>query len=219
MHISVKLKEIMLKGRSFSVAKGQIIQSTDDRRVFNYIDSGYVKRYLISNDGNLGTQVVYGPGEVFPITFVFDALLHQTVSDSPEIYYYEAMTKVDLHMLNEADLVDVVKSDPGLYKDLMMVAGMRLQSTLHGLENLTLKNSYYRVAHELLFLANKFGIQKDKVVKIPLPLTHQDLADILSLTRETVSVAMAQLTKNGLIRGGKTIVVKDIDKLRDEAYS
>lgn len=209
----------MLTGRKFKLSKGQIIQSTDDRRVFNLIEKGYVKRYLISNEGSLGVQVIYGPGEVFPITLAFSVLFDQSINESPETYYYEAMTELELYTINEQELADAVKADPTLYRDLMAVAGKRLHSTLHGLENLTLKTSYYRVAHELLYMAQRFSEKTGKGYKILIPLTHQDLADILSLTRETVSTCMVELRKKGLITTNRNICVKDIKKLEEEAYS
>ena len=219
LQVSAELKDMMLEGRKFKLAKNQIIQTTDDRRVFNYITSGYVKRYLISNDGTLGVQVIYGPGDVFPITLAFSTLFDQKINESPETYYYEAITEVELYTINEADLKSKVEANPRLYKDLMSVAGKRLHSTLHGLENLTLKNSYHRVAHELLYLAQRFGEQKAVGTKILIPLTHQDLADILSLTRETVSTCMVQLRDKGLIKTQKSIVITDMDKLQHEAYA
>jgi CRP-like cAMP-binding protein len=219
LEISEKLKSMMLEGRKFKLAKGQIIQSTDDRRVFNYISSGYVKRYLIGNDGTLGVQVIYGPGDVFPITLAFSVLFDQAINESPETYYYETMTEAEIYTINEQVLEEKVAADPSLYRDLMSVAGKRLHSTLHGLENLTLKTSYFRVAHELLYIAERFGEKDGKNVKILIPLTHQDLADILSLTRETVSTCMVQLREKSLITTAKNIIVKDMEKLEEEAYS
>ena len=210
---------MMLKGRHFKLTKNQIIQSTDDRRVFNYLVSGYVKRYLIANDGSLGVQVIYGPGDVFPITLAFSILFDQAINESPETYYYESMTEAEIYTINEIDLKESVQNDPKLYRDLMSVAGKRLHSTLHGLENLTLKSSYFRVAHELLYIAQRFGEVSESGVKIMIPLTHQDLADILSLTRETVSTCMVQLREKGLISTTKNIVVRDMKKLEEEAYS
>src|SRR3954468_10945355 len=117
--LSSNIKEMMLAGRKFNLTKGQIIQSTDDRRVFNYIVSGYVKRYLIANDGSLGVQVIYGPGDVFPITLAFSILFDQSINESPETYYYESMTEAEIYTINESDLKESVEANPRLYRDLM----------------------------------------------------------------------------------------------------
>lgn len=215
---SDEFTELLLKGRTYKIPKGQIIQSTDDRRVFNFLKSGYVKRYLISNDGTYGVQVVYGPGDMFPITLAFSAVFNHEINESPETYYYEAMTDVELFTIDETTLKEAVEASPRLYKDLFAICGVRLHSTLHGLENLTLSNSYHRVAHEIVYLAKKFGEKTSEGTRIRVQLTHQDLADILSLTRETVSTAMVQLRKNKLITTNKNIVVPDMEKLEEEAH-
>ncbi len=218
LQISLKLKDMMLDGRKLKLAKNQIIQSTDDRRVFNYIREGYVKRYLIRNDGSLGVQVIYRPGDVFPITLAFSVLFDQSISESPETYYYETMTEAEIYTINEITLKEKVDADPTLYKDLMGVSGKRLHSTLHGLENVTLKTSYFRVAHEILYMAQRFGEKKGIGARVLIPLTHQDLADILSLTRETVSTAIVQLRKNKLITTEKYIFVPNMEKLEQEVH-
>lgn len=185
----------------------------------NLVTKGYVKRYLISNEGNYGVQVIYGPGDIFPITLAYSALFNRNINEGPETYYYEAMTEVELHTIDELDMVEQIEQNPILYRDLFAISGNRLHSTLHGLENLTLKTSYQRVAHELLYLAKNFGDKKAAGTVIAVPMTHQDIADILSLTRETVSTAMVQLRKKKLITTGKSIVVPDLEKLADEAFN
>ncbi len=215
---SPELTGLLLKGRQYKIPKGQIIQSTEDRRVFNLLSKGYVKRYLISNDGTYGVQVLYGPQDIFPITLAFSAVFDRDINESPETYYYEAMTDVEIYTVDEVVLKEAVDSNPILYKDLFAIAGERLHSTLHGLENLTLSNSYHRVAHEIVYIAKRFGKKSSKGLTIEVSLTHQDLADILSLTRETVSTAMVQLRKNKLIVTDKNILVPDLEKLEDEAH-
>ncbi|MGH7157057.1 MAG: Crp/Fnr family transcriptional regulator [Candidatus Saccharimonadales bacterium] len=218
LEASPELAALLLRGRKYKIPKGQIIQSTENRRVFNLVISGYVKRYLIANDGSYGVQVIYGPGDIFPITLAYSAVFDRKINEGPETYYYEAMTNTDIYTIDESALKEGVEQNPILYKDLFSIAGKRLHSTLHGLENLTLSNSYHRVAHELHYLASKFGEKEPAGVKILVPLTHQDLADILSLTRETVSTAMVELRKKKLIVTGKSIVVPDMEKLETEAH-
>jgi CRP-like cAMP-binding protein len=217
--ISEELRKLILQGRSFKLAKGQIIQSTEDRKVINLLMAGFVKRYMIANDGSIGIQVVYGPGDIFPITQAFRILLEQEIYKGPEVYYYEAMTPIEIFTIDESVLLEGVKNDSLLYRDLMIEAGKRLESTLQGLENVTMRNSYKRVAHLLAYFANRFGEQKLGGIRLAIPLTHQDIANILSLTRETVSANMIMLRKNKLIRTEKNIMVLDLQKLQEEAFS
>lgn len=70
----------------------------------------------------------------------------------------------------------------------------------------------------LAYLARRFGKKTSAGVELSLSLTHQDLADILSLTRETVSTSIIKLRKKKLVKTTKGIVIPDIKKLEEEAY-
>lgn len=213
------LKVLLLTGRPHKLSKKQILQSTEDRQVMNLISSGYIKRYLIGNDGTLGIQVVYGPGNIFPVTLALKALFNQEVY-SQEIFYYEAMSDAEVRTIDISVLKKAVESNPLIYRDLLLETGKRLHSTLQGLENLTLKSSYKRVAHQLAYFASRFGEKTESGVRINVSLTHQDLAHILSLTRETVSTCMSELREKGLVRADKQrIIVISLKKLEAEAYS
>jgi CRP-like cAMP-binding protein len=216
---NAELEKLLLKGRHYRLTKGQVIQSTDDRRVFNLVKEGYVKRYLIANNGALGVQVVYGKGDTFPISLVLTELEGIDFYEGPEVFYYEAMCDTEIYTVDIDTLLAEVKHNPALYRDLLWVTTKRLHSTLNGLENITLRSSYKRVAHQLAFFANQFGHKQAKGTRIEVPLTHQDLADVLSVTRETVSAAFVELRKKGLIQTSKSIVVPDMQKLIEEAYA
>lgn len=216
---SSDLRTLLLSGRRHKLSKKQILQSTEDRQVINLVRSGYIKRYLIANDGTLGVQVVYGPGSIFPVTLALKVLFKQEMY-SREVFYYEAMSDAEVYTIDISVLAKAVESNPVLYKDLLEETGKRLNSTLQGLENLTLKSSYKRVAHQLAYFASRFGEKTDSGLRIDVSLTHQDLANILSLTRETVSTCMSDLREKGLIKTDKQkIIVTSLAKLEKLAYS
>jgi CRP-like cAMP-binding protein len=215
-----KLHDLIASGRQYKLSKGQVIQSSDQRQVINLINKGYIKRYLIANDGNLGIQVIYGPGDIFPLTLAFKILFDQDIYEGPEVYHYEAMTDSEIYTIDTDTLERASNKDDELYKFLLQESGVRLHSMINGLENLSLRRSYKRVAHQLTYLARRFGEKKtDGSVQICIPLTHQDMADILSATRETVSQSMAKLRSKGLIETDKYISIPDIEKLEQIAYS
>ncbi len=208
------------KGRLFRRSKGQIIQSTEEQKTLNLVKSGFIKRYLIGNDGSLGVDLVYGPGDIFSLTLVFKVILYKQILDSPEVYYYEAMSDAELYTMDINELAKYVEEDPELYKDFFDEAGKRLTSSTNSMENITMKNSYKRVAHKLAYYAKRFGQESPSgAVQILPPLTHQDIADILSLTRETVSTCMVRLRRKGLIETKRRIIVPSIEKLEHEAFN
>ena len=213
------LHELLERGRKYPVKKGQILQSSDNRLLTTLVKSGFIKRYLIANDGSFGVQSIYGPGDIFPLTLIFKLILDQDLYHGPETYYYEAMCDSEIYILSNEVLLKQVESDPSLYRDLFSEAGRRLTSNIQRLENISLTSAYKRVAHQLVFYAKEFSEPTPLGTKLVIPLTHLDLANILSISRETVSQAMSKLRAEGLIKTNKHIIIPNLKKLEDEAYS
>lgn len=198
--------------------KGQVLQDTSSQTSFHLVTSGYIKRYLIDSSGSLNIQVIYGPGDILPLTLVFKILFNKEINGSTEIYYYEAMCETSIRSMDASILASSVENNPILYRELLLGFGGRLSSTLHGLENIALRNSSNRLAHQLVFLAYQFGQKRPSGVQITVPLTHQDIADMLSVTRETVSTGMSDLKKRGLIKPGRYITIPSLSKLEKAAH-
>lgn len=213
--VASPLHKLLLGATRYNYPKGQVVHAFDDRTMLNLIESGYIKRYRITHEGTKSIQVIYGPNDIFPLTPVYHRIYEMAIYRGPETYYYEAMTNLVIYSVNHNVLMEAVAADPVLYKDLFYAAGTRLNSYIHRLEDVALRTSSWRVAHQLIYLANEFGQTSDAEITIMLPLTHQDLADVLSLTRETVSRELAKLKAKGLITGGKNIVIPDLERLKD----
>jgi CRP-like cAMP-binding protein len=210
------LIKLLKSGSAQNKQKGQLVHTFDDTEKFYYIESGYIKRYLISNEGSLGIQSIYGPGYFFPLSPLFGALFGQNIIE--ETYYYEAMTAVQTYSLEVQTVVNTMQEDLSLYPNLLFEAWRRLQSNITQLENTSFKSAYQKIAHGIVFLAIEFG-QQDEIgpgITMDLPLVYQDIASILGLTRETVARAMSMLKSKGLILvdNQRYINVPDSDKLR-----
>lgn len=214
---SSPLYKLLSSGKHFQLPKGQVVDMFDDRALLNLINKGFIKRYLITNDGLKGIQVIYGPGDIFPLTPVYKSIFNMDIYSGPEQYYYEAMTDIEIFSIDQTSLRDAAEKDPLINKDLFYAAGLRLNSYIHRLESLALRSANKKVAHQLIYLANVFGQKTDQGVVIPVPLTHQNLAEILNLARETVSNCMSRLQDKGLIISDKNIIVTDIERLQLEA--
>lgn len=215
---SAALVTILKQGRARQYPKGQLIQSTDFAQSICLVKSGYVKRYMITADGSKSTQSIYGPKAFFPFSLVYDLLFDYQVYQGSETFYYEAMSNCVVYVLNAEELKQAVATNHQLYKDLLFVAGRRFKWNVHRIENASMHDAYHRVAHQLVFLAKNFGTPDVAGVRINIPMTHQDIADSVNVSRETASLVIARLRSSGLIKTNKRIRVLDIKKLEDEAY-
>ncbi len=208
-----------MEGEKQVIKAGQRLQPSKQYPSLSLVGSGYIKRYLVSPDTNISVQSIYGPGDIFPLTPVFKLIFHQDIYEGPTKYHYGVMTDAELHSIDNKTLLKHVKADPTLYKDLLAQAGRRLQSNIQQLENAGLKDPYRRVTHQLAFLARQFGTMSESGIRISLPLTDQDLADILNLSLADMAAGMQKLRQAGLIEGDRFLNVPDIEALVHKAYS
>ncbi|MGZ6005096.1 MAG: Crp/Fnr family transcriptional regulator [Candidatus Saccharimonadales bacterium] len=217
--VSERLNKILAAGHLAKVEKGQVIRTSEKNSQFYLLAKGYAMRYLITNDGNIDVQSIYGPGYFFPLITVYRGLFDQEIYKGPETYYYEALTDCEMHHVDIEKVAEAAKKDLLIYKELLVIAGQRLEANIQQIENRALKTFYNRVAHQIAFYGDVFSEHKGKQAKLKIPLTQQILADVLSTTRETVSLCMSDLKKRGIIKAGKFITITNLDKLKEEAFS
>ena len=215
---SPHLHAVLSQGRLLRFKKGESVSSTAEHDDVMLVVKGYVKRYMITNAGSLGVQILYGPQDVFSLTKVYGQLLHQSLYDGPEVYYYTAVCDTQLYSLQIDTLKEAAEQDPLIYKELFSEAGHHLKTCVHSIENISLGNAYTRVAHQLLFYAKEFGIRSGKEVTLAVPLTHQDIADVLGTSRETVTMAIIKLRDQGIISNNRRFSILNLDALEAAAY-
>lgn len=80
-------------------------------------------------------------------------------------------------------------------------------------------DSYHRVIVALVLAAKRFGVKGKKGLNIiKLPLTHQEIADIAGITRETVSLAMVKLENKKIISyKGHNLMINNLEALNRES--
>lgn len=198
--------------------KGETISVSESFKYFWFLNKGYVKRFEIMNNGSLCVQCFYGPGDAFSLTYAFKLLTSQSIYTGPETYYYEAMSDVELCRIEGSEFAAAINSNPLLYKDLFRIAGTRFLSNIQLLENKGMGDALKRVAHQILFLAKQYGTVNKHGIHIDIPITQQDIADFIDLTRESVSTAIQKLREDKILRQSRDIIVLDMDILQKFVY-
>ncbi len=175
-----------------------------------YIKSGFVRLFLISKDGRELTFNIYKPGMFFPMIWA--------LSDSPNIYFFECLTDVELLKAPKNEVAEFLKSNPVVLLDLTR----RILSGLEGLTKLMdillSKNAYNQVCAVILMLARRFSNpNKNNHMAIEVPLTHRIIGTLAGLSREATSRELEKLEKEKIIEQvDHKIIVKNIKKLEDE---
>lgn len=83
------------------------------------------------------------------------------------------------------------------------------------IQTLEYRSARERVIAELIYLAERFGERHGKEIIVNAPITHQDIADSINMSRETASRALGLLFEEGLMgQKDHLFVIKDIHKLQ-----
>lgn len=179
------------------------------------IKTGVIKTYNLTSQGEEKPIAFDVAGECFPIGWVFGHLRW-----SP--YYYEAFTDCELYCIPRDDYITYLQQNNEVMYDNLsyMARGFNaFQMRLNALEQ---SKAMSKVINTLHYLCLRFGKDlKDDMVKIDLPLTQQELANFMGLTRETTGIELKKLQKKGIIsyrRQNYVVKTDRLDELLDEDY-
>ncbi len=203
-----KLNNFFSKYKKYSYKKGEVIlRGGDAPQGVYFIDKGYVRDYSISKDGEELTLIIFKPKDFFPMQWVFNNKINQ--------HGFEAMTTVDLWRCPKEDFINFIKENPEIFFELTSHITLRLSGIMQRMEYLVFGNAHEKVASILMICVERFGEKKGKQILIPISLTHRDLAMLIGMTRETVSIEVKKLERKGIIGYKKhLIVVKNVKKLQ-----
>jgi len=206
-----KLNDFFSQFKLLHYKKREIILRPDDTPsgVF-YLCKGYARLYSISQAGEELTLIIFKPEDFFPIVW--------TINNTENIYYFEAMTQVELWRAPREQFLDFMKSNSDVFFELTSRILVRFGGLLERMEYLVFGSAYQKVASILVICAQRFGLKEGKGIKIRVPLTHKDIANLVGITRETASVEMKKLERKGLIYyRGRLFIIKDIKGLEKES--
>ncbi len=200
--------------RRFS--KGEIIMVQGEVPNCAYvIKKGVVKTYNLTSQGEEKPIAFDVTSEIFPIGWVFSKI-------SRAQYYYEAFTDCELYCVPAQDLIVYMMRDAETlfgYFNYFVSRHLNFQMRINALEQ---SKAASKVLNTIHYLCVRYGVEvKKDTVRIQLPLTQQDLANFMGLTRETTGIELKKLQRKGILTYRKQNYLVRVDKLNellDEDY-
>lgn len=194
--------------RQYHMPKGQILISPHLGPTGVYfIHAGYIKTYDISLQGEGQMVAIASPGDIIPLDWALDKEYRQL--------FYQSMTPVDISIMPKDEFKSAVNSSICILREVVTLLLKSYRYSQQRIQNLEYRSAIERIAFRLLFLGHYFGKQQGSTIKIILPLTYQDFADSLNITRDTANKALLALVKQGVIsREKQLITLLDLSKLQ-----
>lgn len=124
-----------------------------------------------------------------------------------------------VYILRRTDFNNIIEKHPNIALKLLKELTSRLRKADSRIESLALLNVSGRVAGLLLQLAEESGKKTPEGLVIHSRPTHQDLANMVGTTRETVTRILKQLeSRNYISLSGKNVTILDPERLKRKLH-
>ena len=172
-----------------------------------FVNVGRIKISKVTRDGKALTLSYYGPTELFGETCL--------TAGEPREEMAEAMENSLLTEISRGRFEDLLKQHGRLGFQMTKLLAKRRLDLENKLETLVFRDVTSKLAELLLELAKEHGIEDARGTLVALKITHQELANLIGSTRETVSLTLSQFKKKNLIcTEGRRVIISDAESLR-----
>jgi|WetSurMetagenome_2_1015567.scaffolds.fasta_scaffold435700_1 CRP/FNR family transcriptional regulator, cyclic AMP receptor protein len=181
-----------LKEKHFRRGEYIIYEGDEGNELFIIIE-GLVKITKLNEDGREKILATLGEGEFFGELALVDG--------APRSATVQAKSACIMYSLARNEFLNLLRQAPEVCLSIITVLARRLREANIQIEDMTFKDARSKLVSLLLELASKYGgptAASDKV-RLQHKFTHQELADMISSSRETVSRLMGNLLEEGFI--------------------
>jgi len=172
-----------------------------------FLNGGRVKISKVTRDGRELTLAYRVPGEIFGELCLGEG--------NPREEMAEAMENALITEVERPAFEALVERYPRLSWDLMQVSNRRRNGVENKVARLIFRDVNSKLADLMLQLGRDYGVEDARGTLVAIKITHQEMANLIGSTRETVSLTLSQFKKRGLIAmDGRKVIVTDFDGLR-----
>jgi len=173
--------------------KGRILYWQGDPVGALYIiHNGAVKLQSVSSDGRkVHSHGILGKGHILGATDYFLDSIHHTTA--------EVIESARMVMIPREDFQSAISSDPRLSSMVMRELAKESQLHFTKTQNLSFLDVQERLKQSLIQLASEHGVQTSAGIKIDIPVTHEDMGDLVNANRTTITLALQELKKLGYL--------------------
>lgn len=204
-HFLQEISEIVME-KKFKKSTIIFMEGEKGEAVF-FIKAGKIKISKLSIDGRELILNIYGIGDVFAEVTLFNDVNYPATA--------EAIEDATVWMILNEKMEEKVRKNSELGLEYIKILSKRLFDSQEKLKHMALNDTHVRTAQVLIKLAQEHGKEKNGIIEFQIPISRQELANIIGTARETVSRALSQLKKDNVIEiKGKSISIKDMKKLK-----
>ena len=172
-----------------------------------FVNGGRIKISKVTRDGKELTLAYRTEGDFFGEPCMLDGGPREEMAEA-----MDASTTVEI----TRDLLDgLLKTDGHASYRFARALIARRKDLETRVEQLIFKDVGAKLAELLLNLGQEHGLVHEHGTAVGLKITHQEMANLIGSTRETVSLTLSQFKRKGLIQTeGRKVILADREGLR-----
>jgi CRP/FNR family transcriptional regulator len=172
--------------------KNEIILFEEDTNEYMYIIlTGKVKVIQTLDDGKEVLLAVHRTGESFgELSFIDGRTSPATVL---------AIDDCAVSLISKKDFFAILNTHKKILYNLLNILCARLRESWEKIQMLNLKNASDRIKILLFMLSHKYGEKTSDGITLNIKLTHQEIAEMTGMARETVTRVIDRWLKEGEI--------------------
>ncbi len=170
-----------------------LVQQEDDLRQAYIVKTGAVRCYDISLDGNQQLIWIVSEGELFPASAPLE-------TETRSGFFYSAFVDSEVYVVSRRRLLTFLRTNPNALLEVYTDITHKLADLHYRVGAVAKPKAREKILHTLAFIADRFkGRHSGQHIEVSLPLTHQDIADLVGLTRETTTATLRTLRAEGFV--------------------
>jgi CRP-like cAMP-binding protein len=195
---STPIDPLVANAQQRSYPKGQIILYQGDSPPYMFLlKSGEIKIYDIDEQGNEKILYIMRAGSIFP----FASYLGRPTE---VMWFYAALTDIETYAIAYEDLVPYLQKDPTLVWYLLEKVTTDMHEAFVHIASMSKTTTRPKLVAALKFLGVYHTNQsRSGWRRVNFPVSHQLLADMTGITRESATLVMKQLQDEKITRSPK----------------
>lgn len=204
-------EKFMLLGMPRFFSQGSFVyQQGDYTKEFYYLAEGKVKISILGEDGTEKTLAFQEEGTLFGVSSAFDKGTYRETA--------QVISPSKIYVINVSKITQAIQTDPTIALCIIRVCARRIRLLTSEIERLSFLNAKVHIAQVLAQVIISHGRSTNRGKKLGIHLTHQELADMVSVERSTVTRVLNDFRKMGIVEKDKwELIVVDEQKLKQIA--
>ena len=162
------------------------------------VGSGFIKMTRSTPQGAEVAIELLGPGQCFGLLVAIEGREYPLTA--------VAVTKTWYLKIPTRSVMEIYASNINLKDHILRTLGPRLRKAHDMMARMSMGRMEQRLAAVLLILMDSYGQPQKVGIRIEVPLTRQDLAEMAGTTVETAIRVMSKMQKEGVVKTDKQMI-------------